>query len=122
MDARLLALYRELKQATDDAERQSIILRQAQDALAKTKRERSEAAEQNEWLAQVHQLIAQAPRWWALLPPSMRVKRERRRLKQANLFDSDTYLKVYPDVAAAKMDPLYHYIFHGFGEGRKLFR
>jgi SAM-dependent methyltransferase len=33
-------------------------------------------------------------------------------------FDSAFYLAAYPDVAAAGMDPLEHYLRHGMGEGR----
>jgi hypothetical protein len=35
------------------------------------------------------------------------------------LFDSAYYLRMYPDVAAAGIDPYLHYIQHGAGEGRK---
>jgi len=34
------------------------------------------------------------------------------------LFDAAWYLKEYPDVAAAKMDPALHYLLHGAREGR----
>lgn len=118
LEARLLALHRELKQATEDAKRQG----EALVAFSEAESERIKAAEQCEWLAQVYQSISQSPWWWALLPRSMRVKRERRRLKQAQIFDSDAYLRTYPDVGAEKMDPLRHYILHGFGEGRRLTR
>jgi hypothetical protein len=42
----------------------------------------------------------------------------RRRQKQA-LFDSAFYLRKYPDVAAAGVDPWKHYQKHGAAEGRK---
>ena len=35
------------------------------------------------------------------------------------LFDKAWYLETYPDVAAARIDPLRHYIRHGCAEGRK---
>jgi hypothetical protein len=35
------------------------------------------------------------------------------------LFDRDFYLRKYPDVAAAGVNPLRHYLEHGAGEGRK---
>lgn len=34
-------------------------------------------------------------------------------------FDPETYLRLNPDVAAAKDDPVTHYVTHGFREGRK---
>ena len=52
--------------------------------------------------------------------------RERRRAKvdvaiieRSGLFDRQWYLKQYPDVAAAGMDPLLHYVMRGALEGRK---
>jgi GT2 family glycosyltransferase len=36
----------------------------------------------------------------------------------SDLFDAAWYLKRYPDVAAAEMDPAYHFAHHGAGEGR----
>lgn len=36
----------------------------------------------------------------------------------SELFDAAWYLKHYPDVAAAEMDPAYHFAHHGGGEGR----
>jgi hypothetical protein len=35
------------------------------------------------------------------------------------LFDSGFYLRKYPDVAAARMNPLFHYLRHGAAEDRK---
>ena len=40
-------------------------------------------------------------------------------IRENNLFDDDFYLKKYPKVKSSKMDPLLHYIFFGFGEGKK---
>ncbi len=37
----------------------------------------------------------------------------------ADLFDAQWYLRKYPDVAAARIDPLRHYRKHGAQEGRK---
>jgi len=39
-------------------------------------------------------------------------------IASSSLFDADWYLKEYPDVAAAKMDPALHYLLHGAREGR----
>ncbi len=40
-------------------------------------------------------------------------------LRRSRLFDPTFYLWKYPDVAAAKLNPLSHYVRHGSGEGRK---
>ena len=40
-------------------------------------------------------------------------------IRKNNLFDDDFYLEKYPKVKDSKMDPLLHYIFFGFGEGKK---
>lgn len=45
-------------------------------------------------------------------------RRERRRLAGSGGFDPVYYLDRYPDVAAAGIDPLLHYLRHGAGEGR----
>jgi SAM-dependent methyltransferase len=39
-------------------------------------------------------------------------------IASSSLFDADWYLKQYPDVAAAKLDPVLHYLRHGASEGR----
>lgn len=41
-----------------------------------------------------------------------------RAIRAAGLFDDKFYLKTYPDVAAAGIDPLLHYLLHGASEGR----
>lgn len=150
LEARLLTLGRELQATTENAEEHSAAAQRTQEALSQTRAalsqaelsvrqrfdelaaltrflreaecERQEATEHREWLTQVHQVVAQTPWWWALLPPSMRAEREHRRLKQAGLFDAKAYLDLYPDVAAERMDPLRHYILHGMDEGRRLTR
>jgi glycosyltransferase involved in cell wall biosynthesis len=40
-------------------------------------------------------------------------------IKAYGLFDESWYLRQYPDVAQAKMDPLTHFMLFGFKEGRK---
>ena len=40
-------------------------------------------------------------------------------IRKHGLFDDDYYLDKYPKVASSQMDPLLHYIFFGFGEGKK---
>ena len=40
-------------------------------------------------------------------------------IRENDLFDDEFYLKKYPKVKSSKMDPLLHYLFFGFGEGKK---
>lgn len=40
-------------------------------------------------------------------------------IRENNLFDDEFYLKKYPKVKSSKMDPLLHYLFFGFSEGKK---
>ncbi len=40
-------------------------------------------------------------------------------IRKNNLFDDEFYLKKYPKVSSSGMDPLLHYIFFGFDEGKK---
>lgn len=42
----------------------------------------------------------------------------RRRIKKSKLFDKKWYLAKNPDVAAANVDPVFHYLQHGWREGR----
>jgi GT2 family glycosyltransferase len=46
------------------------------------------------------------------------LKSDTRILLGSQLFDATWYLRRYPDVAAAKIDPLTHYVSHGAREGR----
>jgi glycosyltransferase involved in cell wall biosynthesis len=46
------------------------------------------------------------------------LKRDTKILLRSQLFDGKWYLRRYPDVAAARLDPLTHYIRHGAREGR----
>lgn len=39
-------------------------------------------------------------------------------LKKSGLFDEDYYLENYIDVAKAKIDPIYHYVYYGYAEYR----
>lgn len=74
------------------------------------------------WLSEVNAWLANRPRWWSLLPADKKRHRERKSLKNRGLFDSSAYLQLYPDVEAAGIDPLQHFIRHGITEGRKLTR
>lgn len=44
--------------------------------------------------------------------------RIRRLIERSDLFDRQWYLRTYPDVATANMDPLDHYLYYGAQEGR----
>jgi SAM-dependent methyltransferase len=54
-----------------------------------------------------------------LIPPRLRIAKEAAFLKRRGAFDTAWYLATYPDVAGAKIDPIRHYLLHGFREGRK---
>jgi SAM-dependent methyltransferase len=75
-----------------------------------------------EWLREIHAELASRPRWWALMPGPWQHRRFQRRLLDRGLFDARGYLELYPDVAAARMEPLRHFILHGMNEGRRLTR
>ena len=47
------------------------------------------------------------------------IKKGYKAIRKNKLFDDDFYLNKYPKVAASGMDPLLHYIFFGFEEGKK---
>lgn len=74
-----------------------------------------------EWMRRVNVVVNSPPFWWQLLLPKYRWARQQERLKRLNLFDSQKYLNAYPDVARAGLDPLQHYLLHGFVEGRHKF-
>jgi hypothetical protein len=50
------------------------------------------------------------------------LRREEERKRRQGLFDAGFYLEKYPDVRAAGIDPLRHYVEHGAAEGRKPIR
>ena len=45
-------------------------------------------------------------------------RKEVRLIKKSGLFDKDFYLRTCPDVAQAKIDPIRHYVRHGWKEAR----
>lgn len=49
-----------------------------------------------------------------------RLRRNTRRVEVSGLFDASWYLEKYPDVAAAGVDPLAHYMEFGAPEGREV--
>lgn len=86
----------------------------AQSKLGQSEGERSSLL----WLAQLRAYEVKQPKWWALLPTSERRRRFLKRLKASGHFDYEAYNSRYPDVVAAGLDPLEHYVRHGIFEGR----
>ncbi|MEA1071995.1 methyltransferase domain-containing protein [Sphingomonas sp. LY160] len=69
------------------------------------------------WLSEVCRSKSSKRSWyWSLMPEGWRKKREFAELKRKGLFDATAYETQYPDVKAAGLDPLYHYMFHGMHE------
>jgi hypothetical protein len=91
-------------------------------AMTMLLREEEEArradAEKIEWLQQVTGVLLAVPAGWPLISARVRAKQQRRVLKEKGLFDCDAYLAQNPDVAAAGVDPLSHYLLNGIIEGR----
>ncbi|CAN5254705.1 hypothetical protein BH11PSE5_BH11PSE5_06490 [soil metagenome] len=73
------------------------------------------------WSLGIIKHLSNHPAWWRFLPKKWKQKKVSTRLAKADLFDSESYLNRYPDVAAAGMDPLQHYLLHGMDEGRSRF-
>lgn len=71
-----------------------------------------------ETIAALLRLQSGRPIWWRMMPREWRHNSLRRLAKRRGLFDGEAYLARNPDVAAAGMDPLKHYIYHGCIEGR----
>lgn len=88
--------------------------------LYEQERARAFQSQQTEWIRSVAKVLMASPRWWMIMPDAWRRKKEYARLARRGLFDADAYVANNPDVAAAKADPLRHYINHGMGEGRAL--
>jgi hypothetical protein len=55
------------------------------------------------------------------MPRKLRERLIQRQLADSGLFSGQTYLENYPDVAAAGLDPLKHYLSHGMAEKRSRF-
>jgi hypothetical protein len=70
------------------------------------------------WLRKVYAAQGRNAWWWGFMPQHWQAKQIQRRLARHGLFDSDRYLELNPDVAAAGADPLHHYIQHGMVERR----
>jgi hypothetical protein len=86
--------------------------------LADENQQRLAMQTETDWLRKLLHVRQQFPKWWTIMPPPWRQKRENACYLRAGLFDAQAYLEAYPDVAAHGMDPLRHYILHGIAEGR----
>ena len=96
----------------------------AQEALLKRQNERIELFEtQLERLSRSRalrfanrlQFLPLNPLRW---PRQLELRKRARRIIAAGLFDSDWYLKQYPDVCLSAASPVVHYLDHGASEGR----
>lgn len=90
--------------------------------LSRLLRDRERVAETAEanarWLSDVNRLVLSSPWWWRFMPTRWQNRRRADRLRRAGLFDGHAYLKRYPDVTRAGVDPLRHYMLCGLAEGR----
>jgi hypothetical protein len=71
-----------------------------------------------ERIAEIAKALFRAPAWWRWMPAAWRQRKLSERLRRMELFDGPAYLRRYPDVARQGMDPLTHYLDHGYVEGR----
>ena len=79
--------------------------------------------ERADWMRQAAAMLLNGRRslrgkLWNLAPFAMRRERLKELLRQKGLFDAAAYLRAYPDVAQAGMEPLQHYLQYGMAEGR----
>ena len=89
----------------------------AHDSTAQTRAAEISARKLN-WLVELKAAEARSPSWWRFLPRFLRGRLQFRYLARKAIFDADAYRARYPDVAAARMDPLEHYITHGLHQER----
>jgi hypothetical protein len=114
MAAKLVAvpeLQRKLSERVDEITIMTGLLKQAEeDAQA--------IAQRQDWLLAVNAVLTRRGRWWRLMPARWARARQAKRLAENNLFDSELYLEMYPDVAQSRMVPIEHFLRHGLEEGR----
>jgi hypothetical protein len=89
--------------------------------LRQSEEDMSATQDDIQWLQSVADLLSNYPAWWHFLPRKWLDKRIHRRLATRGLFNKQTYLERYPDVAAAGLEPLQHYLSHGMAEKRSRF-
>lgn len=71
------------------------------------------------WLRSLALASLAKPSKWTFMPLSWHLLRISGRFKRKGLFDEQSYLSRYPDVADSGMDPLIHYLKHGMDEERE---
>lgn len=72
-----------------------------------------------QWLQQTLTVFARKPRWWeAWLPQWLWRRLIIRRIERRGLFDAADYIRRYPDIGMARVDPLHHFVQHGLAEKR----
>lgn len=82
----------------------------------------NEAAAQAEaanWSGRIATALNAFPKWWAFVPRSVRERWEEERLSGEGIFNADSYRAANPDVAAAGVSPVRHYLRFGLQERRK---
>ncbi len=125
----LAVLTRLLAKRDEEFKRQQSQMKQLEACLAELRSELSRDRQQHNYTVRVYEAHLSNLRgslsWRAMAPVRALVSmvggervRVRRMLEQSNLFDREWYLKNYPDVAEARLDPLEHYLSHGANEGR----
>jgi hypothetical protein len=70
------------------------------------------------WLGAALQNNSLFPDWWKGFRAKARAAQVAM-IRQSGMFDADWYLKRYPDVALARIDPVVHYVHSGAWEGRE---
>jgi hypothetical protein len=113
--------YKQLKRKYRRAQAEALQLR---DALAEAQRELATVKARTIGMqvsamfrARLQQLLDQIP---GIASRDARAKQRRNieAIQGSSLFDAEWYLRIYPDVAAAGVDPVQHYIVTGWKEGR----
>lgn len=66
----------------------------------------------------LRQLLSRVAKLFGVRTATYVLAKNRKRLEQSGLFDPVYYLRRYPDVGAAGIDPLTHYLDHGAKAGR----
>lgn len=92
--------------------------------LAEREAAEKSAREDNSWLREAGAILladgsTRKGRLYRLLPAALNYKRQQKLLRRRGLFDASEYLAANPDVAATGVDPLRHYLKHGFSENRR---
>lgn len=112
------ALVEERRHKAADAGRVANLTQKLKAANTRAERISNEAGalrralDERRWSARLGHRLALAR------PARFAIRREYNEIRAAMLFEAEWYLARYPDVAAAGIDPLEHYIRFGSGEGR----